>query len=87
MALGAGSAIAHKAVDGAFSAMTGGSDNHSNHVEPQQVQAAAQELQEADHPCADGAKQFAECMSRNGGDMPSCDYFFNAMQQCRQAHP
>lgn len=84
MALGTGSAIAHRAIDSAWGSMFGGAS--SGHVEPAQVQAGAQQLQQAQHPCADAAQQFADCMSKNGGDMGACDSMYNAMQQCKMQH-
>lgn len=84
MALGTGSAIAHRTIDSAWGAMSGGGGAAP---EPAQVQAGAQHLQEARHPCADAATQFAECMSRSNGDMGACDFFYNAMQQCKVANP
>jgi hypothetical protein len=65
--------------------MFGGADG--GHAEPAQVQAGAQQLQQAKHPCADAATQFAECMSKNGGDMGACDFFYNTMQQCKMQNP
>jgi coiled-coil-helix-coiled-coil-helix domain-containing protein 10 len=85
MALGTGSAIAHRTIDSAWGTMFGGADG--GHAEPAQVQAGAQQLQQAKHPCADAATQFAECMSKNGGDMGACDFFYNAMQQCKMQNP
>eukprot|EP00892_Ulva_mutabilis_P005409 jgi/Ulvmu1/323/UM001_0327.1 len=84
MALGTGSAIAHRTIDSAWGAMFGGSSG--GHVEPAQVQAGAQQLQQAQHPCADAAQQFADCMSKSGGDMGACDQMYNAMQQCKMQH-
>lgn len=81
MALGTGSAIAHRTIDSAWGAMFGGSSG--GHVEPAQAQAGAQQLQQAQHPCADAAQQFADCMSKSGGDMGACDNMYNAMQQCK----
>jgi coiled-coil-helix-coiled-coil-helix domain-containing protein 10 len=87
MALGTGSAIAHRTIDSAWGAMTGGAGAAAQHVEPEQVQAGAQQLQQASHPCADTAQQFADCMARANGDMGACEFFFNAMQQCKLQNP
>jgi hypothetical protein len=39
-------------------------------------------------PCGAQAKAFAECMSRANGDMGACQYYFEAMQQCKiNGHP
>jgi coiled-coil-helix-coiled-coil-helix domain-containing protein 10 len=85
MALGTGSAIAHRGVDAAFGAMFGGSGQAP--PEPAQLQASAQQLQQAEHPCANTAKLFADCMSKNNGDMGACDFVYNAMQDCKLNHP
>jgi len=82
MALGTGSAIAHRAVDGAMGMFSSGAA-----PEPAQAQAAAETVAKSpEHPCSEPAKYFADCMSKNGGDMSACDYFFNAMQQCKMQH-
>ena len=65
----------------------GGGGAPPDHVAPQQVQAGAQELQRNQHPCGDAAQQFADCMSRANGDMGACEFFYNAMQQCKQQNP
>jgi coiled-coil-helix-coiled-coil-helix domain-containing protein 10 len=85
MALGTGSAIAHRTIDSAWGSMFGGAQ--SGHIEPTQVQQGAQQLQQAQHPCADAAQMFADCMSKNGGDMGACEYFYNSMQQCKLQNP
>ena len=80
-ALGTGSAIAHRAVDSMMGPRT-------MHVESSEAAAAAPPAQQYGAPaptsnaCAEQAKQFAECMSRTG-DMPSCQFYFDAMQQCK----
>lgn len=37
----------------------------------------------AEGPCVDRVKAFAECMSKNSGDMGACQFYFDAMQQCK----
>ncbi|KDD75864.1 hypothetical protein H632_c465p1 [Helicosporidium sp. ATCC 50920] len=74
MALGTGSALAHRAVDSVLG---------SRHPEPAQAQAAAEQLVAEKAPCSDQAKLFADCMSWSQGDMDSCQQYFQAMQQCR----
>eukprot|EP00887_Chlorella_sp_A99_P000445 scaffold17.g445.t1 len=64
MALGTGSAMAHRAVD----AMLG-----SRHPEPAQAAQAAQEIAATPNdPCAAQAKKFTQCMEAFDGDMGSC---------------
>ena len=38
-------------------------------------------------PCAQQAKAFAECMSRANGEMGACQFYFEAMQQCKLGQP
>lgn len=34
-------------------------------------------------PCGGRVKEFADCMSRNNGDMQACNFYFEAMQACK----
>lgn len=75
MALGTGSALAHRAVDSVFSS--------GERPEPAQAVSAAQEMVKEQQPCSMQAKYFADCMSNANGDMNVCQPYFDAMQQCR----
>ena len=86
MALGTGSAIAHRGIDAAWGSMFGGGSGQAP-PEPAQLQESAQQLQKAEHPCANTAQLFADCMSKNNGDMGACDFVYNAMQECKLSHP
>jgi coiled-coil-helix-coiled-coil-helix domain-containing protein 10 len=74
MALGTGSALAHRAVDSILG---------SRHPEPAQAAAAAQEIVAQSMPCSDQAKGFSDCMGMSGGDMEACRIFFDRMQASR----
>ncbi len=74
MALGTGSALAHRAVDSVLG---------SRHPEPAQATAAAEELVKDNAPCNQQAKVFADCMSDNNGAMEACQYYFDRLQSCR----
>ena len=77
MALGTGSAMAHRAVDAVMG---------SRHPEPQEAQAAAQTIVQENLPCTEQAKAFSDCMSfanERGYDMGACQHYFESMQQCR----
>ncbi|KAL4421123.1 hypothetical protein ABPG77_001518 [Micractinium sp. CCAP 211/92] len=76
MALGTGSALAHRAVDSVLG---------SRHPEPQAATQAAQEIAREQLPCADQAKAFADCMGWSNGDMGACQDYFDKMQACRRA--
>lgn len=76
MALGTGSALAHRAVDSVLG---------SRHPEPQAATQAAQEIVREQQPCADQAKAFADCMGWSNGDMGACQDYFDKMQACRRS--
>lgn len=76
MALGTGSALAHRAVDSVLG---------SRHPEPVAATEAAQEIVREQQPCADQAKAFADCMGWANGDMGACQEYFDRMQSCRRA--
>eukprot|EP00192_Tetraselmis_astigmatica_P015068 CAMPEP_0117664854 /NCGR_PEP_ID=MMETSP0804-20121206/9465_1 /TAXON_ID=1074897 /ORGANISM="Tetraselmis astigmatica, Strain CCMP880" /LENGTH=152 /DNA_ID=CAMNT_0005472161 /DNA_START=270 /DNA_END=728 /DNA_ORIENTATION=+ len=76
MALGTGSAIAHRAVD----SMMGSRDSGSSAPAP----AAPVEVP-TEGPCSTQAKAFSECMSENFGDMNACQQYFENMQACKRA--
>lgn len=86
MAMGTGSAVAHRAVDG----MMGPREvvhRHEGGPEPAAPAAAAAApmsvyQQQGETPCNQQVKAFAECMSKNN-DMAACQYYFDAMQQCK----
>lgn len=80
MALGTGSALAHRAVDSVLG---------SRHPEPAQAQAAAQQIAATpDEPCANFAKTFADCMSDSNGELEACRYYFDKLQVRRvMCHP
>lgn len=76
MALGTGSALAHRAVDSVLG---------SRHPDPAEAQQAAEQVaREPDTPCNRQAKTFADCMSDNNGDLEACRYYFDNLQTCRQ---
>ena len=72
MALGTGSALAHRAVDSVLG---------SRHPEPAQAQAAAEQIAQApNEPCSAFAKTFADCMSDSNGELEACRYYFDKLQ-------
>lgn len=75
MALGTGSALAHRAVDSVLG---------SRNPDPAQAQQAAQQVAEKpDEPCNRQAKNFADCMSESSGDLEACRFYFDNLQSCR----
>ena len=86
-AMGTGSAIAHRAVDSIMGPRGGGGEAAPAPVAAAAPEAYAPPPTAADGPCSQQAKSFAECMSRNSGDMAACQFYFDAMQQCKTGHP
>lgn len=76
MALGTGSAMAHRAVDAVMG---------SRHPAPAEAQQAAQTIVADQLPCNDQAKTFSDCMGMSQGDLEACRVFFERMQSCRLA--
>lgn len=77
--------MAHRAVDSFMGPRGGGA------VEAAPAPAAApQALEQNLNPqgvCENQVKAFAECMSKNSGDMGACQYYFDAMQHCKMSQP
>ena len=78
-ALGTGSAIAHEAVHSAVRGFSGGSEAPP----PQQQQPSFSGAE----VCAGQSKAFLDCMQANNGEMNMCQYYFEAMQQCKLSNP
>lgn len=73
MAFGAGSAIAHKAVDAAASAMTGGSA----------PKPAAPVAPAVDGPCFAEQTNFTKCLQNYNNDATMCTSFFQNLTSCQ----
>ena len=94
MAFGAGSAIAHKAVDG----MMGGGSGHGGHQEaPQQQQQYAepaydqqqqQQVQQAapqEHPCFNFSQTLFNCLQSNKETVSVCQTDMDALTMCEKS--
>ncbi|GIL81824.1 hypothetical protein Vretifemale_10813, partial [Volvox reticuliferus] len=79
-ALGTGSAIAHRAVDAVMGPRT---VVHEHQGAPAPAAPVAAGAPPAEGPCSTQVKAFADCMSKNSGDMGACQWYFDAMQQCK----
>ncbi|KAI3431737.1 hypothetical protein D9Q98_004779 [Chlorella vulgaris] len=76
MALGTGSALAHRAIDSVMG---------SRHPEPAEATQAAEEIVREQQPCAQQAKAFSECMLFHEGTLDMCQEYFDKMRSCRLA--
>ncbi|EFJ51343.1 hypothetical protein VOLCADRAFT_103588 [Volvox carteri f. nagariensis] len=79
-ALGTGTAIAHRAVDAVLGPRT---VVHEHQGAPAPAAPVAAAAPPAEGPCAGQVKAFGDCMSKNSGDMAACQWYFDAMQQCK----
>jgi hypothetical protein len=86
-ALGTGSALAHRAVDSMMGPRGGGGEPAAAPAAAPEPMAYAAAPASVEGPCAQQAKAFAECMSRASGDMAACQFYFEAMQQCKVGQP
>ena len=82
-AFGTGSSLARSAVD---SVMGGGS---SAPVEQQQQQPQMQQQQSplmnmSNTACSFDQEAFMQCLNENKGSVQSCEFYYNALQQCQQ---
>lgn len=95
-ALGTGSAMAHRAVDGVLGPRGGGGPaeagaTHSADTAGVPVAGGGTTTSGSVVPPATGVcvremEQFAECMSRTHGDLGLCQQYFDAMQSCRMQY-
>jgi len=76
MAMGAGSAIGHKAVDGVFGAFSGGGD------QPQAPPAQAPPMAVND-VCVNHNKAFQDCLQTANGDISKCQFYYDMLNQCK----
>ena len=83
MAFGTGSAIAHRAVGAVAGSMSGGSDNQQQTQQPSPAAPAA--VQSDNSACQVDLNAFNKCMRENGNSVTSCDFYFQALQQCQQS--
>lgn len=88
-ALGTGSAMAHRAVDSLMGPRGGGGEPAPAAAVAPAAAAPESYVPQAqlEGPCAQQAKAFAECMSRANGEMGACQFYFEAMQQCKLGQP
>ncbi|PNH02404.1 hypothetical protein TSOC_011624 [Tetrabaena socialis] len=81
MAMGTGSAVAHRAVDSMMGPRT---VVHEHQEAPAAAAPAAMPMSApSEGPCNGQVKAFAECMSKYNGDMGACQWYFDTMQQCK----
>lgn len=85
--MGTGSAMAHRAVDSMMGPRT---VQHEHVGAPEAAPAqmgAPMGAAGGSGPCGEQVKGFTECMTRSNGDMSACQWYFDAMQQCKLTNP
>lgn len=84
--MGTGSAIAHRAVD-SFMGPRQTTVVHENAPAPAPAAApmgmGMGMAAPSEGPCGNQVKSFADCMTKYNGDMGACQWYFDAMQQCK----
>mmetsp|Transcript_4781 Transcript_4781/g.10200 ORF Transcript_4781/g.10200 Transcript_4781/m.10200 type:complete len:172 (-) Transcript_4781:279-794(-) len=84
MAMGTGSAVAHRAVD----SMMGPREMtvvHENQPAAAPMPAAPMggSPMGSTNPCEERVREFADCMTRSNGDMGACQFYFDSMNACK----
>mmetsp|Transcript_3064 Transcript_3064/g.4384 ORF Transcript_3064/g.4384 Transcript_3064/m.4384 type:complete len:178 (-) Transcript_3064:64-597(-) len=91
MALGAGSAVGHKMVDGVMGAFSGGSDapaEQAQQAAPQQ-QAYPQSsgyssLGNSGEVCSATQRDLYKCLEEQNQNAAACQFYFDALRQCQE---
>ena len=83
-AFGTGSAIAHRAVGAVADSFSGKSDDKPQKAAPAPAPVAPPaSTTGADGPCKFDLEAFNRCMQDNKGNATSCDFYYQALQQCQ----
>lgn len=86
MAFGAGSSIAHRAIDGVAGPRT---VQHEHVGAPAEAAAAPAAQQGAgaapavENACMSQTQQFAQCIQENNGNVGACSFYFDLLSQCQ----
>ena len=75
--MGTGSAMAHRAVDSVMGPRT-------MHVEAAPAAEAAPMASAGAAACANQMKAFNECLGSSEGSIANCQFYFDALQQCKR---
>jgi len=82
-AFGTGSSIAREAV---HSVMGGGQQQQQPTNVPMESQQPAYKPQAPQGPCAFDNEALVSCLKANTSNAGSCEFYFNALQQCQSAN-
>lgn len=84
MAVGTGSAIAHRVVGSMF----GGSSAPAQPAQQPVAEAAPAPLpQRRAGPCDLDNQAFMQCMQQNPNNLSACDFYLDALKSCQSANP
>ena len=77
--MGTGSAMAHRAVDSVMGPRT-------MHVEAAPAAEAAPMSAAPPMACSNQMKAFTECLNSSEGDIARCQFYHDALQQCKRGY-
>jgi len=80
MMFGAGSAIAHKAIDGVMGGSEGGEDDGQVNQQEQSSTSSRQ----ATGPCGENKNMLYQCLETQAGSASACQYYFDSLAQCQE---
>ncbi|EGZ20211.1 hypothetical protein PHYSODRAFT_285384 [Phytophthora sojae] len=82
-AFGTGSAIARHGVNAVIDSFSGSKDEPAA-AQPVAAAPAAPVAQSSAAVCASDNKAFLECINRNANDVAACQFYLDALNQCKQ---
>lgn len=80
MAMGTGSAIAHRAVG----AVMGPTHSYGTSAREPEAAVPASASSEAQGPCMNQKKAFSECINKNAGNIEQCQVYVDMLQACKK---
>ncbi|RLN50696.1 hypothetical protein BBJ28_00020346 [Nothophytophthora sp. Chile5] len=83
-AFGTGSSIARHGVDAVANAFGGSKDEAAQPAAEAPTPASAAKTTNAAAMCASDNKAFLECLDRNTHDVSACQFYLDALNQCKQ---
>jgi hypothetical protein len=84
MTFGVGSAIAHRAVDAVMGPRTVQVEHVNSSAAPAPAAPAAASSSSSNNACMDQYNNFQECLKNSGGNVGSCQFYFDMLQQCQR---
>ncbi|GMF39219.1 unnamed protein product [Phytophthora fragariaefolia] len=83
-AFGTGSAIARHGVNAVVDSFSGSKEEPAAIAQPVAAAPAAPAARSSAAVCASDNKAFLECIDRNSNDVAACQFYLDALNQCKQ---